>query len=296
MNKKFKVLTPVIAVMVVASAITTAVLVSPQVIKTNIDKNNKPIKIFGEHRNVELKTNNDKVEKVLNSENNNETVANNSANTTNLISTNIAVNQPYKNSEWYLNNKFWEKLDFDFIGAVNDKKSTENSTKTELKEAKPNTEAKNNPWYLNTKFWENLGFDFIASDAKAYKTSPKAEIEKIKKIIEKKENEIDSVNEKSPETVKEKEKTVDDLEAMLKELDNRLFGSFRDAVIAKEKIDKEISELEKENKDTNKEKLNEFINKRKEAGEKLTKENDEYFAHKKLIEELQEKLKKIKQK
>ncbi|WP_429992943.1 hypothetical protein [Mycoplasmopsis bovis] len=54
--------------------------------------------------------------------------------------------------------------------------------------------------------------------------------------------------------------------------------------------------MEKEKKDTNKEKLNELINKRKEAGEKLTKEHDEYFAYKKLIEELQEKLKKIKQK
>ncbi|WHL49728.1 hypothetical protein [Mycoplasmopsis bovis] len=104
------------------------------------------------------------------------------------------------------------------------------------------------------------------------------------------------MSEKLPEIVKEKEKIVDDLESMLKELENRLFGSFRDAVIAKEKIDKEISELEKEKKDTNKEKLNELINKRKEAGEKLTKENDEYFAYKKLIEELQEKLKKIKQK
>lgn len=38
MNKKFKVLTPVIAVMVVASAITTAVIISPQVIKSNVDK------------------------------------------------------------------------------------------------------------------------------------------------------------------------------------------------------------------------------------------------------------------
>ncbi|WP_427909570.1 hypothetical protein [Mycoplasmopsis bovis] len=286
MNKKFKVLTPVIAVMVVASAITTAVIISPQVIKSNVDKNNRPLKIFSEPRNVEIKTNNDKVEKVLNSENNNES----------LISTNNAVNKPSKNSEWYLNNKFWEKLDFDFIVADNDKKSTENSTKIESKEAKSNIEAKNNPWYLNTKFWENLGFDFMASHAKVYKTSPKVQIEKIKEIIKKKENEISSMSEKLPEIVKEKEKIVDDLKSMLKELENRLFGSFRDAVIAKEKIDKEISELEKEKKDTNKEKLNELINKRKEAGEKLTKENDEYFAYKKLIEELQEKLKKIKQK
>ncbi|UOE64650.1 hypothetical protein MbovBow_01435 [Mycoplasmopsis bovis] len=292
MNKKFKVLTPVIAVMVVASAITTAVLISPQVIKSNIDKNNRPLKIFSEPKNVEIKTNNDKVDKVLNSENNNEIVVNNSAIANSLISTNNVVNKPSKNSEWYLNNKFWEKLDFDFIAADNDKKSTENSTKTEPKEANLNTEAKNNPWYLNTKFWENLGFHFMASDAKVYKTSPKAQIEKIKEIIEKKEKEISSMSEKSPEIVKEKEKTVDDLESMLRELENRLFGSFRDAVIAKEEIDKEISELEKEKKDINKEKLNELINKRKEAGEKLTKENDEYFAYKKLIVELQEKLKK----
>lgn len=72
---------------------------------------------------------------------------------------------------------------------------------------------------------------------------------------------------------------------MFVELEKRFFGSFWDVVIVKENIDKEISNLEK-NKEDNELKLNEYINKRKEVGERLIKENDEYFEYKKLIEVL----------
>ncbi|EIN15367.1 Hypothetical protein, predicted transmembrane protein [Mycoplasmopsis agalactiae 14628] len=299
MNKKFKILTPIAAVSVVAAIITSAVFASPQIInKSRLEKLNDPINPFGEPKNIELKTDTEKVEKILNSESSdksdiNELIKNNAISTSNRTSTNNAINQPYKNNDWFLNTKFWEDLNFDFIGFDEENKQNEDKKKAEKSKLDKKAESKNDAWYNNTKFWENLDFDFIASDLKSYQTDTKAEIEKIKEIIEEKEKEIHSVNEKSPEENKIKEKSVDDLEKMLAELEKRLFGSFRDAVIAKEKIDKEISDLEKNKEDNNDSKLEEYINKRKDAGEKLTKENDEYFAYKKVIEELQAKLKKL---
>lgn len=122
-------------------------------------------------------------------------------------------------------------------------------------------------------------------DYNSYKIEIKVEIEKIKEIIEEKEKVINFVIEVFFEENKIKEKLVDDLEKMFVELEKRFFGSFCDVVIVKENIDKEISNLEKNIKD-NELKLNEYINKREEVGEKLIKENDEYFVYKKVIEEL----------
>lgn len=287
MNKKFKILTPIAAVSVVAAIITSAVFASPQIInKSRLENITDPINPFGDPKNIELKADTKKVEKILKSE------SSNAINTSNRTSTNSAINLPSKNNEWFLNTKFWEDLNFDFIGVDEEDKQKEDRKKVENPKLDDNSESKRDYWYNNTKFWEKLDFDFIASDHNDYKTDTKVEIEKIKEIIEEKEKAINSVTEVSSEENKIKEKSVDDLEKMLAELEKRLFGSFRDAVIVKENIDKEISNLEKNTKD-NESKLNEYINKREEAGEKLTKENDEYFAYKKVIEELQEKLKKL---
>lgn len=122
-------------------------------------------------------------------------------------------------------------------------------------------------------------------DYNDYKIDIKVEIEKIKEIIEEKEKVINFVIEVFFEENKIKEKLVDDLEKMFVELEKRFFGSFCDVVIVKENIDKEISNLEKNIKD-NELKLNEYISKREEVGEKLIKENNEYFVYKKVIEEL----------
>ncbi|CBH40655.1 hypothetical protein [Mycoplasmopsis agalactiae] len=298
MNKKFKILTPIAAVSVVAAIITSAVFASPQIInKSRLENITDPIKPFGDPKNIELKTDAEKVEKILKSESSNKSningfISKSAINTSNRTSTNSAVNPQSKNHEWFLNTKFWEDLNFDFIGVDEESKQKDDKKKAEKSKLDAKSESKRDYWYNNTEFWEKLDFDFIASDHNSYKTETKVEIEKIKEIIEEKEKAINSVTEVSSEENKIKEKSVDDLEKMLAELEKRLFGSFRDAVIAKENIDKEISNLEKNTKD-NESKLNEYINKREEAGEKLTKENDEYFAYKKVIEELQEKLKKL---
>ncbi|MCE6056413.1 hypothetical protein J7894_03780 [Mycoplasmopsis agalactiae] len=290
MNKKFKILTPIAAVSVVAAIITSAVFASPQIInKSRLENITDPINPFGDPKNIELKTDTEKVEKILKSE------SSSAINTSNRTSANSAINLPSKNNEWFLNTKFWEDLNFDFISVDEESKQKDHKKKAEKSKLDAKSESKRDYWYNNTEFWEKLDFDFIASDHNDYKTDTKVEIEKIKEIIEEKEKAINSVTEVSSEENKIKEKSVDDLEKMLAELEKRLFGSFRDAVIVKENIDKEISNLEKNTKD-NESKLNEYISKREEAGEKLTKENNEYFAYKKVIEELQEKLKKIKQK
>ncbi|WP_331696927.1 hypothetical protein [Mycoplasmopsis agalactiae] len=302
MNKKFKILTPIAAVYVVAAIITSVVFASPQnnLDKSRLEKLNDPINSFGDPKNIELKDDTEKVEKFLNTESSisdiNGFISKSAINTSNMTSTNSAINQQSKNNYWFLNTKFWEDLNFDFIGFDEESKQKDDKKKAEKSKLDAKSESKSDSWYNNTKFWENLGFDFITSDHNTYKTDTKViEIYKIKEIIEEKEKKINSVNEASSEKNEIKEKSVDDLEKMLAELEKRLFGSFRDAVIVKENIDKEISNLEK-NKEDNESKLNEYINKRKEAGERLTKENDEYFEYKKLIEVLQEKLKKIKQK
>ncbi|WP_331696764.1 hypothetical protein V3320_02260 [Mycoplasmopsis agalactiae] len=174
MNKKFKILTPIAAVYVVAAIITSVVFASPQnnLDKSRLEKLNDPINSFGDPKNIELKDDTEKVEKFLNTESSisdiNGFISKSAINTSNMTSTNSAINQQSKNNYWFLNTKFWEDLNFDFIGFDEESKQKDDKKKAEKSKLDAKSESKSDSWYNNTKFWENLGFDFITSDHNTY--------------------------------------------------------------------------------------------------------------------------------
>lgn len=113
MNKILTPIAAVAAVYVVAAIITSVVFASPtnNLDKSRLEKLNDPINSFGDPKNIELKDDTEKVEKFPNTESSisdiNGFISKSAINTSNMTSTNSAINQQSKNNYWFLNTKFW---------------------------------------------------------------------------------------------------------------------------------------------------------------------------------------------